>query len=157
MKLSARLGRQENREIAVIPIDKLLRGKAEAHEVCCFVRLAGSGHHAENYAALVPWKWVTLPKPHVASTLRMRRSGLELVVRSEGVAPFFHAELADTESHFRGDSQVRSPGDSRVAVRSARRAWGTGTEAARITEAAAYVEPVRLLWALAPLRASPKS
>jgi len=110
VKLSARVAPQQSREIAVIPIDKLLRGKAEPHEVCCFVRLAGSGQRGENFAVLVPWKWITLPKPRVASTLRPRSSGFDLVVRNETVMPFFHAELADTESHFRGDWQVRRPG-----------------------------------------------
>jgi beta-mannosidase len=110
VKLSTRLARQESREIAAIPIDKLLRGKAEPHEVCCFVRLAGSGHRAENYATLVPWKWASLPKPRVASSLRARQGGFDLVVRSETVTPFFHAELVDTESHFRGDWQVLRPG-----------------------------------------------
>jgi beta-mannosidase len=110
VKLRARLSPQQSREIAVIPMDKLLRGKVEPHEVCCFVRLAGSGQRAENFAVLVPWKWITLPKPRVASTLRPRKTGFDLVVRTETVTPFFHAELAETESHFRGDWQVLRPG-----------------------------------------------
>jgi beta-mannosidase len=110
VKLSTRLARGENREIASIALDKLLQGKAEPHEVCLFARLAGSGHRADNYATLVPWKWITLPKPRVASTLHARRGGYDLVVRVETVTPFFHAELADTESHFRGDWQVLRPG-----------------------------------------------
>jgi beta-mannosidase len=110
VKLRTRVRAQESREIATVAVDSLLHGKAEPHEVCCFVRLAGSRLRAENYATLVPWKWITLAKPRVASTLRMRRDGLELTVRSETVTPFFHAELDDTESHFRGDWQVLKPG-----------------------------------------------
>src|SRR5262249_4698605 len=82
VQLRARLRSQESREILAVPIEKLLQAKAEPHEVCCFVRLAGARVRAENYATLVPWKWVTLPRPRVASTLRMRRDGLELTVRS---------------------------------------------------------------------------
>src|SRR5262249_53284374 len=111
VKLRARVGAQQSREIAVLALDKiLLAKKIEPHEVCCFVRVAGSGHRAENYAALVPWKWISLPEPRVARALRSREQGFDLVVRTETVTPFFHAELAGTESHFRGDWQVLRPG-----------------------------------------------
>jgi hypothetical protein len=74
------------------------------------VRLSGGGRTAENFAPSVPWKWARLPKPRIDATLRAARHGLELVVRTDVVAPFFHAELTSKEGHFRGDWQVLRPG-----------------------------------------------
>jgi beta-mannosidase len=109
-RLRVRLRAGESRRVAKIPVGRLLRGRAERHEVCCFARLSGSGRHADNFAPLVPWKWVGLPKPRIDATLKAARHGLELVVRTSAVAPFFHAELAGKEGHFRGDWQVLRPG-----------------------------------------------
>jgi len=108
--LKTRLRPLESWKLASIPFDKLLAGKTEAHEVCCFVTLKGSGHIAANYTALVPWKWITLPKPKTKTTLRERNGKLEAVVQCEAVTPFFHAELNGTEGHFVGDWRVLRPG-----------------------------------------------
>jgi beta-mannosidase len=109
-RLRARLRAGQSRRIANVPIRRLLRARAEPHEVCCFVRLSGGGRAAENFASFVPWKWASLPKPRIEATLRSRRRGLELVVRTNAVTPFFHAELAGLEGHFVGDWQVLRPG-----------------------------------------------
>ena len=77
------------------------------HEVCLFIRLKGNGVRSENFATLVPWKWVTLPKPQIQMKLM---NGIELLVSSGQVTPFFHAELEGLEGHFRGDWQVLRPG-----------------------------------------------
>ena len=104
------LGRGGSRSLGVFAVNELLGGKAEPHEVCLFIRLRGKGVSHENFATLVPWKWVTLPAPKIEMTLRKRKSRLELVVKSEQVIPFFHAELSELEGHFRGDWQVLRPG-----------------------------------------------
>ncbi|MDX2053605.1 MAG: hypothetical protein SFV15_14490 [Polyangiaceae bacterium] len=108
--LKARVAPQASRKIATLSLAQLLGGKAEAHEVCCFVRLKGSGTVAENCAPLVPWKWVSLEKPRTQAKLRERAGRLELVVENTAIAPFFHAELKGTEGHFQGDWQVLPPG-----------------------------------------------
>jgi hypothetical protein len=95
--------------IAEFAVEDLLRGRAEAHEVCLFVRLEGGDAVHENFATLVPWKWVTLPRPSVSLQLK---DGIELVVKSNQVIPFFHAELCDLEGHFDGDWQVMRPGET---------------------------------------------
>jgi beta-mannosidase len=110
VRLRARLRAGESRRLARVPLERLLRDSAEPHEACCFVRLSGAGRAADNFGALVPWKWAHLPKPSVDAKLRATRSGLELAVRTSAVTPFFHAELAGLEGHFRGDWQVLRPG-----------------------------------------------
>jgi beta-mannosidase len=112
--LRARLAAGESRPIADLGIASLLAGKAHPHEVCCFARLAGGDSRADNFASLVPWKWVTLAKPRLEKTLRARRETIELVVRPDVVTPFFHAELQGVEGHFRGDWQVLRPGRTYV-------------------------------------------
>jgi beta-mannosidase len=91
-------------------VSELLAGKAEPHEVCLFLRLRGKNVSHENFATLVPWKWVTLPPPRVDMELRTGASGLELMVSSDQVIPFFHAELTGVEGHFRGDWLTLRPG-----------------------------------------------
>jgi beta-mannosidase len=110
VRLRVRLRAGESRCVARVPVTRLLRGRAEPHEVCCFARVSSGGRTGENFAPFVPWKWVTLPKPRIEARLRESRRGLELVVRTAAVAPFFHAELAGKEGHFRGDWQVLRPG-----------------------------------------------
>jgi beta-mannosidase len=108
--IEASLGAGESRAIGSYPIADLLKGKAEAHEVCIFVRLGGEGVSHENFATLVPWKWVTLPKAKIVTKLRAGEDGIELAVKSAQVIPFFHAELTGLEGHFVGDWQVLRPG-----------------------------------------------
>jgi beta-mannosidase len=110
VRLRARLRAGESRRLAKVPLKRLLRGRVEPHEACCFVRLSGGGRTAENFGALVPWKWAHLSKPRIETTLRSNRRGLELVVRTNTVTPFFHAELAGREGHFVGDWRVLRPG-----------------------------------------------
>ena len=125
--------------IATVEVADLLKtpkGKPaiEAHEVCCFLRLSakadGRTVSADNFSALVPWKWVTLPTPKYKVKLQAQQGGnqptvakrgvrsvappLELVVTTTSVVPFFHAELADEEGHFSGDWQVLAPGKTYV-------------------------------------------
>jgi beta-mannosidase len=112
--LRARLKPQESRLVRSVSLASLLAGRAEPHEICCFVRLTGERARADNFATLVPWKWVTLPKPRPRAALRLRANGLELVVRTDVVTPFFHAEIEGAEGHFRGDWQVLRPGRTYV-------------------------------------------
>jgi len=107
--LGARLRAGESRRVAKVRADACLGRSAERHDVCLFARVAGTGYVAENFATLVPWKWARLPKPRVATSLRSRARSVELVVRTDVVTPFFHAELAGTEGHFSGDWQVLRP------------------------------------------------
>lgn len=97
----------ESKPLASFDVGSLLGGKVEPHEVCLFLRLWGNDVEHENFATLVPWKWVTLPEPTIKVALR---EGPELTVSSEQVVPFFHAELAGMEGHFAGDWQVMRPG-----------------------------------------------
>jgi beta-mannosidase len=110
VRLRARLVAGESRRIARVPIARLLGGRAEKHEVCCFARVTSGRHRAENFAPLVPWKWARLTKPRIAKALRATRGGIELRVRTSAVTPFFHAELDGLEGHFRGDWDVLRPG-----------------------------------------------
>jgi beta-mannosidase len=108
--LRARLAAGESRAIASHDVARLLAGKAEPHQVIAFITLDGDGAHGENFATLVPWKWATLAKPRISTRLVAKRRGLALEVVSDVVAPFFHAEVAGTESHFAGDFAVLRPG-----------------------------------------------
>ncbi len=128
-----------SRSVGEFQVAELLKGKAEAHEVCLFIRLKGKGVSSENFATLVPWKWVTLPKPEIEVELRgydffsgsaegtrvlgdgkrvpsaqplksKSSTGVELVVSSGQATPLFHAELEGLEGHFRGDWRVLRPG-----------------------------------------------
>jgi beta-mannosidase len=110
--LRARLRAGESRRVARVRIDACLGRRAERHEVCLFARVAGDGRVAENFATLVPWKWAHLPKPRIDASLGTRGDSLELAVRTNVVAPFFHAEVARGEGHFRGDWQILRPGRS---------------------------------------------
>jgi beta-mannosidase len=110
VRLRARLGRGESRRLARVPIGRLLGGRTAPHEACCFVRLSGGHRTAENFGVLVPWKWARLSKPRIGAKLRAARRGLELVVRTDVVTPFFHAELAGLEGHFHGDWQILRAG-----------------------------------------------
>ena len=65
VRLRARLRAGESRRLVKVPITQLLRSRAERHEVCCFVRLTSGRRSAENFAALVPWKWAPLAEPRV--------------------------------------------------------------------------------------------
>ncbi|MBA2479711.1 MAG: glycoside hydrolase family 2 protein, partial [Planctomycetes bacterium] len=116
--LRASLAAGASRAIATKDVDRLLAGKAQRHEVCCFVRLSGTsgGRHvaADNFCTLVPWKWVTVPDPGIRTALRSGRRGLELHVSAKRVAPFVHAEITGTEGHFAGDWQVLQPGRAYV-------------------------------------------
>jgi beta-mannosidase len=114
LPLKARLAANESRAIASVPVTKLLKGRAEPHEVCGFVRLSGDGAKAENFVNLVPWKWATLPRPAITAKLSQSRKGISLTVASQQVAPFFHAELTGLEGHFAGDWQVLRPGQTYV-------------------------------------------
>ncbi len=104
----------ESRRLAELPLTEVLNGHAESHEVCAFLRLAGGELTAENFATLVPWKWVTLPRPAIQTSLQQNGDQLELRVQSQQVIPFFHAELENLEGHFHGDWQVLRPGSQYV-------------------------------------------
>jgi len=108
-RLTGHLKAGESKPLAEFTVDRLLRNRAEPHEVCLFVRLDGGETSHENFATLVPWKWVTLPRPSVSLQLR---DGIELIVQSEQITPFFHAELCDLEGHFDDDWQVLRPGET---------------------------------------------
>ena len=108
------MGPGESRKLADWPIADLLGGQAEPHEVCALVHLRGDGCTGENFSALVPWKWVTLPHPKIESSLRQNEDRLELVVESPQVIPFFHAELEGREGHFQGDWRILRPGSRYV-------------------------------------------
>jgi beta-mannosidase len=99
-----------SRALATFDLADLLGGRAETHQVCCFVTLAGGDARAENFATLVPWKWTELRAPRLRTRLAAGRSGVELTVRAENPVPFFHAELEGLEGHFAGDWQVMRPG-----------------------------------------------
>jgi beta-mannosidase len=109
-RLRGRLAAGGSRELAAFDIARLLGGRAEAHQVCCFVTLAGDGVRADNFATLVPWKWVELREPRMRTRLAASRSAIELTVRADNPVPFFHAELEGLEGHFAGDWQVLRPG-----------------------------------------------
>lgn len=96
----------ESRALRTFNVSSLLADKVEPHEVCLFLRLRGDGVSHENFATLVPWKWVALPEPKVNISLE---DGPSLSVSSEQVIPFFHAELQGLEGHFGGDWQVMLP------------------------------------------------
>jgi beta-mannosidase len=83
--------------------------KIKSHEICLFLHLRGDGVSHDNHAALVPWKWVTLPQPLVSQEVRESGAGVELVVSSDQVVPFFHAELDGMDGHFDGDWAVMEP------------------------------------------------
>ncbi len=104
----------ESKRLAELPLTELLDGAAESHEVCAFVRLDAGELTAENFATLVPWKWVTLPRPEIQTSLQQNGDRLELLVQSEQVIPFFHADLENLEGHFQGDWQVLRPGSPYV-------------------------------------------
>ncbi|MBA3846507.1 MAG: glycoside hydrolase family 2 protein [Planctomycetes bacterium] len=109
--LKAKLLGDESRAIATFEVAALLAGKAEPHEVCLFVTLAGGGQSAENFATLAPWKWAALPRPRLRDKLAQRRDGtLELTLSCREVAAFVHAELEGLEGHFTGDWNVLRPG-----------------------------------------------
>jgi len=108
--LRARLRAGESRRVARVRIDACFDRPVERREVCLFARVAGGWRVAENFATLVPWKWARLPKPRIDASLGTRADSLELAVRTNVVTPFFHAELARGEGHFRGDWQVLRPG-----------------------------------------------
>jgi beta-mannosidase len=114
--MRATLKAGESRALKHLDVERLLAGKAERHQVCCFVRLAGTSGgrrvSADNFATLVPWKWAAVAKPRLNAVLRSGRDGLALRLSSASVVPFVHAELAGTEGHFRGDWQVLQPGRS---------------------------------------------
>ena len=109
--ITARLKAGESRRLLIARLGKLLSGRAEPHEVCAFVQLAGDGERADNFANLVPWKWVTLRKPQLILATRERTA---ISVRTDVITPFFHAELAGEEGHFVGDWQVLRPGRTYV-------------------------------------------
>ena len=96
--------------IGIFDVADLLKGKAEPHEVCLFIRLRGDGVSHENFMTLVPWKWMTLPAPEIKVEMIAGENGVELSVSSKQVIPFFHAELGNLEGHFHGDWQVLRPG-----------------------------------------------
>ena len=108
--LTATVNSGGSQPIAGFSVTELLKGKAEPHEVCLFIRLKGKDISHENFATLVPWKWVTLPKPEIGTELKSCDNGVELVATSEQVIPFYHAEFAGEEGHFNGDWQVLRPG-----------------------------------------------
>jgi beta-mannosidase len=108
--LRAKVGGGTTRSLGVFAMHSLLKDKAQPHEVCLFLRLRSKGISHENFATLVPWKWVTLPRPKIDVNCRESKSGIELVVSSPQVIPFFHAELAGHEGHFQGDWTVLRPG-----------------------------------------------
>jgi beta-mannosidase len=107
--LSAKLKPNESRIVTALGAEELL-GRYQPHEVCCFVRLADKDVSSENHCNLVPWKWVTLPRPKISTKLKATKRGLALSVRANAVTPFFHAEIADTEGHFQDDWRVLRPG-----------------------------------------------
>jgi beta-mannosidase len=107
--LRAKLDPLASAPVATIEVPKLLGGKAEPHEVCCFVTLAGAGAKSDNFAALVPWKWVGLEKPRLSTKLQKAGEVVQLTVKSEQVVPFFHAELDGLEGHFAGSYDVLRP------------------------------------------------
>ena len=100
-----------SRSLCAFAISDLLKGKTQPHEVCLFLRLRSDGISHENFATLVPWKWITLPAPKIKASLR---DALELTATSDQVVPFFHAELTGMEGHFTGDWQVMRPGTKYV-------------------------------------------
>ena len=112
--MTANLKACESRAIATYCPKQLLEGKAEAHEVCALVRLSGGPLVADNFTALVPWKWATLPRPIIRTLLQQKGERCELVVESDQLVPFFHAELEGLEGHFDGDWQVLRPGSRYV-------------------------------------------
>jgi beta-mannosidase len=108
--LSGKLKSLESRVLKEISIAQLLGVRALPREVCCFVEMKGKGVEASNYATLVPWKWANLSKPSVKTSLRQGKSGVELVIQSKQVVPYFHADLKGLEGHFAGNWQVLKPG-----------------------------------------------
>jgi beta-mannosidase len=112
--LTAELKAGESRAVASFSLEALLDGKVEPHEVCALARLSNGPIVAENFAALVPWKWVTLPQPRISASLQQHHDQCELVVEADQVIPFFHAELQGFEGHFDGDWQVLRPGSRYV-------------------------------------------
>ncbi len=111
-----------SKSLASFDVAKLLAGKAEPHQVCCFVTLDERASkrgvatedraHAENHATLVPWKWASIEAPRLSQRLSARADGIELTVRAKNVVPFFHAEFSGLEGHFDADWQVLRPGTS---------------------------------------------
>lgn len=100
--------------LGVFAVSELLKNKAQPHEVCLLLRLHGNNISHENFSALVPWKWVTLPEPKIEITLQEGKQGIELTATSAQVIPFFHADLTDHEGHFQGDWPVMRPGSKYV-------------------------------------------
>jgi beta-mannosidase len=107
--LSASLKAQESRIVKTLSLERILKG-LHPREVCCFVELNSKEASSSNFATLVPWKWAPLVKPAVRAQLRQGRDGVELIVRSSKVTPYFHADLNGLEGHFVGDWQVLKPG-----------------------------------------------
>ncbi len=109
--LAARLPSDTSREVARIPLAKLLGAHTAPRDVCLFVDLAGGGQRGRNHLALVPWKYVALPQPRLRTALRPSTQGLVLSLTTDCIAPFVHAEIADTESHFVGSFDILRPGE----------------------------------------------
>ncbi len=109
-----RLRAQESRRLARLELSELLPRGIEAHTALCFLRLDaaradGAAISAENYAPLVPWKWLALEAPRVSHRLAAEDGALALTVRPRTVVPFFHAELHGLEGRFDGDWDVLRP------------------------------------------------
>jgi beta-mannosidase len=107
--LLASMNAGESRAIAAFSTGQILRKKIEAHEICLFIRLRSPITSNENFATLVPWKWVTLPKPAIHSKLIQTDGALRLQVSSPQIVPFFHATLHKQQGHFTGDWNVLRP------------------------------------------------
>ena len=108
--LRANLKAGESRCIAAWPVERILKWGLQPQDVICFAEMVGKNLTCENYTTLVPWKWVSLEKPRFNAHLQKGVAGLELVVKSQNVIPFFHAELNGCEGHFSGDWRTLRPG-----------------------------------------------
>jgi beta-mannosidase len=109
--IKGRLKPGESRLLAEVPFSRLLKEGKHPREVLCFARLGEGGVQADNFAPLVPWKWVPVVKPLIHNRLRLGNKGLELQVVSRNIVPFFHAEFRGWEGHFTGDWKVLKPGE----------------------------------------------
>jgi beta-mannosidase len=110
LPLAAALKAGESRAIATFTLSRILKKKAEPHEVCIFIRLADKLVTHENFATLVPWKWASLPKPQMRIKLSHSGKSLQLHVASPQVVPFFHAAIGEIEGHFTDDWNILRPG-----------------------------------------------
>jgi beta-mannosidase len=107
--VTSRLEPDQSRKIKTLPVAKLV-GQHHPRDVCCFVELTAQAGVFTNFTPLVPFKWAAIVQPHIRKQLRVDARGtLALDVRSQAVAPFFHAELEGLEGHFQGDWQVLKP------------------------------------------------